>query len=180
MDLRGNEYAQVKERLKTFRSDCPNALIETTPTISETHIIFKARILKDKSDPSSAEATGHSYGEVSKNKEKVFEKQETIAVGRALALLGYAGDGEIASSEEMEEFLEYQEEQKREALESYRERLESVTSLEELKSVWATIPAEGGFQVELATLKNELKAKYEKTANGAGKRGVATVEEGQD
>lgn len=81
-------YAQVKDRLKEFRTDCPNGLVETTPTITDTHIIFKARILKDKSDPASAEATGHSMGEVKGDKGKVFEKQETIAVGRALALLG--------------------------------------------------------------------------------------------
>jgi len=36
---------------------------------------------------------------------KDFEKQETIAVGRALAFAGFLSDGEVASYEEMEDFI---------------------------------------------------------------------------
>ena len=93
MDLKGNDYAKVVERVKEFRKDNPNGLIETTPTIDGNMIVFKARVVKDKAQESSAEATGHAYGE---NKgAKAFEKLETIATGRALAFLGYAADGEI-------------------------------------------------------------------------------------
>lgn len=101
------DYAKVPDRLKLFREDCPNGLIETSPEIKEDGtIIFTARILKDKSKPESGEATGHSYGKPG-NAVKAFEKLETIAVGRALALLGYLASGEIASSEEMDDFLAY-------------------------------------------------------------------------
>jgi len=35
IDLRGNQYAQVKERLKEFRADCPNGKIETEPQFNQ-------------------------------------------------------------------------------------------------------------------------------------------------
>lgn len=155
--LQGKEYAQVKDRLKQFRTDCPNGLIETSPIMQEDgQILFKARILKDKEIPSSAEATGHALGP---NKGvKAFEKLETIAVGRALGLLGYASDGEIASSEEMEDFLEYQKDQKIEMILACTEKITNTKNLEELKTVWAEIPVEA--KEELAKLKEEMKNKY--------------------
>lgn len=143
INLSGKNYAQVKDRIKEFRTDNPKGLIETTPTFTEDGIMFKARIVKDKSDPASAEATGHSFAKAKANeKEKQFEKQESIAVGRALALLGYASDGEIASSEEMEEFFEYQEERKAEAIMEVTEQIGNCQSLEELKTLWASLSGE--------------------------------------
>jgi len=138
IDLKGKAYAQVKDRLKEFRTDCPNGLIETTPTVSDTSIIFKARILKDKSDPASAEATGHSFAKVTeKGVEKQFEKQETIAVGRALSLLGYSSDGEIASSEEMEEFLQTKQDKLAEQVFEYTESIGNCKTKEELQTLWS-------------------------------------------
>ncbi len=127
----GADYAKVPARLKLFREDCPNGLIETTPTIQpDGQIIFKARVLKDKSKPDSAEATGHALGE---NKgAKAFEKLETIAIGRALAILGYLASGEIASSEEMEEFHEYQQTKVAEAIEA----LNDCKDIETLKATF--------------------------------------------
>lgn len=157
ISLQGKDYAQVKDRVKEFRTDCPNGLIETNPEINGNQVIFKARILKDKSDPSSAEATGHAIGE---NKgAKAFEKLETIAVGRALALLGYASDGEIASSEEMEEFLAYQEEKKNKVIAEATSKLKKTKNLEELKKVWAELTVD--VKSELEDVKNEVKSKYE-------------------
>ena len=157
ISLQGKEYAQVKDRIKEFRNDCPRGLIETSATIQpDGQIMFKAKIVKDKSDEFSAEATGHALGA---NKGlKAFEKLETIAVGRALALLGYASDGEIASGDEMEEFLEYQQEKKAEIIEQSKEQLENCASLEELKSIWQSIPPEA--KKELETLKEQIKQKY--------------------
>lgn len=144
IDLKGKAYAQVKDRLKEFRNDNPFGLIETTPEITETSLIFKARILKDKSNPSSGEAIGHSFKELKKagEAEKVFEKQETIAVGRALAFLGYAADGEIASGEEMEEFVEYQNEKKLEAIMEVTERIGNCATLDELKEYYGSLSGE--------------------------------------
>lgn len=134
IDLKGREYATVPERLKQFREDCPNGLIETRPEIqSDGQIIFTARILKDKSDPASAEGTGHSMGNA--KADKGFEKLETIAVGRALAMLGYMASGEIASSEEMELFNEYKNDKIDEAI----GRMNQAETLEELKTIFMSL-----------------------------------------
>jgi hypothetical protein len=143
INLSGKNYAQVKDRIKEFRTDCPRGLIETTPTFTDDGIMFKARIVKDKADPASAEATGHSFAKAKANeKEKQFEKQESIAVGRALALLGYASDGEIASSDEMEEFESYRQEKLAEQIMEATERVGACATLDELKEVWSGLSGE--------------------------------------
>lgn len=158
MNLRGNQYAQVKDRLKEFREANPNGLIETVPTIqSDGQILFKARILKDKAEQNSAEATGHALGKNSG--EKAFEKLETIAVGRALALLGYAADGEIASSEEMEEFQKSKEKQLEDNIEAIKKQMTEAKTTDELKNIWASI--RGDLRESLVGLKDEIKTKLD-------------------
>lgn len=154
ISLQGKDYSQVKDRVKEFRSDNPRGLIETLPTIQEDgQILFKARILKDKSDENSAESTGHAIG---KNQgTKAFEKLETIAVGRALALLGYSSDGEIASSDEMLEFESYKQEQKEKQIVEISEKIKNTKTLEELQKVWSEI--DGSLKPELEEVKNFKK-----------------------
>ena len=130
--ISGNiDYSKVTERILEFRQANPRGDIQTVPTILEDgQVMFKAIVTKDKKDESSASATGHSLG-VNKGV-KAFEKLETIAVGRALAMLGYASDGEIASDEEMEEFEAYQANKKAE-FEAYIK--ETLDSIDETKTV---------------------------------------------
>ena len=110
INLKGNDYATVPQRLKQFRQDNPRSIVETKPEfMPDGTVVFSARIVKDKADESSAEATGHSYGKLGES--KAFEKLETIATGRALALLGYLNNGQVATTEEMEEFESYKAEQ---------------------------------------------------------------------
>lgn len=143
IDLKGKAYAQVKDRIKEFRADNPNGDIITTPTVTDTSIVFKAYILKDKANPASASATGHSMAKVSdKNVEKQFEKQETIAVGRALALLGYSSDGDIASSEEMEEFLAEKQAKYQDLVDEATERIGNCQTTTELREVWSSLSGE--------------------------------------
>lgn len=147
IDLKGKQYAQVADRLQEFRTANPHGLIETTPTIQpDGQILFRARILKDKAEPTSAEASGHALGK--NDGQKAFEKLETIAVGRALALLGYASSGDIASSEEMEEFNAYKEEKLETLVMEMTERIESATTLDELKDAWASMPIEAKSALE--------------------------------
>ncbi len=161
IDLKGKAYAQVKDRLKEFRHDNPNGLIETTPTFLDDGIMFKARILKDKADLTSAEATGHSFAKTTeKDKEKQFEKQETIAVGRALALLGYASDGEIASSDEMEAFLADRQEKLAEQIMDVTEEIGNCGTEEELQKYWVSLSGEMKKHVNEA--KNAKKAELSK------------------
>lgn len=143
INLRGNEYATVPQRLKAFREANPRASVETKPTLSDGGtLIFEARILTDKSDPSSASATGHSYGEASGD--KAFEKLETISVGRALAMLGYLNNGQVATTEEMEEYEEYKEEQYQTAILD----IHAATKREEFAEILGRLNAE---QKKLAT-----------------------------
>lgn len=131
VNLQGKEYAQVSTRIVKFREDCPNGLIDTKPTVlDDGRLMFTARVLKDKARPESAEATGHAMGD---NKgAKAFEKLETIAIGRALAMLGYMASGEVASSDEMEDFYAYREEQ----IDIAISKINASETIDDLKSVF--------------------------------------------
>jgi hypothetical protein len=104
------DYALVPDRLKKFREENPRASIETEHELQvDGSITFKATIVKDLADPNSARATGTArYSEVELKKPKAFEKLETVSIGRSLANLGYLNDGQIATSEEMEEWEQAQ------------------------------------------------------------------------
>jgi hypothetical protein len=150
-------HAKVNDRLKAFWESNPKGKIETSSIKDETSVTFKTFILADKSDEYSREATGHALATLPLG-EKDYEKLETISVGRALALLGYSTSGEVASTEEMEEFLSYQKRQKEEAIVTAIDVLVGCKTLEELKTVWATL---GNITLETEVLakKDELKSK---------------------
>lgn len=157
IDLKGKNYATVPARIKEFREANPNGLIETKPEVqSDGQVIFSARILKDKSNPSSGESTGHSIGKLAGD--KAFEKLETIAIGRALAILGYMASGDIASSEEMENFQEYQKDIKEKIILT----LEETSDLEELSRVWSSLSGNHKVDKEILACKDKLKATYSK------------------
>lgn len=150
----GADYAKVSERLKLFREANPNGSIRTEHQFLEDgKVIFTTYILSNKADETSADATGSAYGEL-KNP-KAFEKLESISVGRALALLGYLASGEIASSEEMADFQEYQENKKLEMLAEGTDKLRKASSLKELGEIWVNLPIEA--KTTLESLKNEMK-----------------------
>ena len=81
------EYFGDRIRIITISFDLPNNLHKF-----QTDIWFDNKVV----------ATGLSKQTL--NKDKEFEKQSTVSVGRALSMLGFMGD-EIASAEEMEQFL---------------------------------------------------------------------------
>jgi hypothetical protein len=150
-------HAKVNDRLKAFWEANPKGKIETTNKKDDTTIEFKTFILADKSDQYSREATGHALANLPLG-EKDYEKLETISVGRALALLGYSASGEVASTEEMEEFIEYQKEKKQQSIEEAKMLLTDCKSLEELQDTWKAL----GIMIkepEVITLKDELKTK---------------------
>ena len=155
----GAQYAKVADRLKLFREENPNGLIETEPKFLEDgSLMFRARILKDKRDQTSAESIAHAHSKEEKlNKEKGFEKLESIAVGRALANLGYLASGEIASSEEMEEFEAHKRLQWQAQIDEAKELLSSCKTLEELKEAFLSLDPR--IMKELEEFKNELKEK---------------------
>jgi hypothetical protein len=153
IDLKGKSYATVPARIKEFREACPHGSIETKPTMLEGGaIMFSTTIIKDLSYEFSARATGTSMGKGTG--EKAFEKLETISVGRALALLGYMASGDIASSEEMEEFNAFKQEKKDEVISN----LKSANSLDQLKEIFMGL---GNFMsdVDVIKTKDEMKVK---------------------
>lgn len=178
MQLSGNDYAKVAERIKLFREDWKDGKIETDHTTNEDGSVeYSAWIWKNKTDllelmkagitdketlRSSADADGNSKGEVGK-KVKDFEKLQTIAVGRALANLGYLGSGDVASFEEMEEFSKYQDAQKAEAIKQAIETLQGTKTLEELKQAFIATGMMNNPIVVAA--KDECKAKLSGATN---------------
>ena len=158
MKISGKDYAKVPTRVKAFRESNPRASIETKPTIDGNIIMFEAKIVQDKADDSSPSATGHSYGE--NDGAKAFEKLETIAVGRALALLGYLNNGEIATSEELDEFNAYKESKVEEAI----MELEACTTLEELKSKFLSL---GNLMTDTSVVQTKDRRKVELNASTA-------------
>lgn len=151
IDLKGNAYAQVKERIQAFRADTVRGSISTDTDLRDGVVIIKATVISDLSDESSKRATGQSFGKVGGQKE--FEKLETIAVGRALAFMGYGTDGAVASADEMEDFEAYKLEKKNEAIETLRE----CKSQDDLKTVFLNL---GSLMADkdIIKTKDELKA----------------------
>lgn len=164
MKVSGGEYAKVNARMLEFRSDNPRGKIDTVheyTTFDNTRYIqFKATIVKDKGDAFSAEASGHARLP-DDTKQKTFEKCETIAVGRALAFLGYGADGEIASSEEMEEFLAHKQEQLAEQIMEVTEAIGNCETLADLQKLFTSLSGE--MKVHVNEAKNAKKAELEST-----------------
>lgn len=137
IDLKGKAYATVPTRIKEFREMCPNGLIETKPTfLDDGMVLFTTRILKDKSNASSGEGTGNALGTIKGDKN--FEKLETISIGRALAILGFMASGDVASFEEMEEFLTVKETEKQLVVQEAKEFIDSISDLKVLKEYYKT------------------------------------------
>lgn len=133
-----SEYARVPERIKLFREDCPHGSIQTQfTTMEDGQISFEATVVKDRSDPESAMATGHSLGPI--KGDKSFEKLETVSVGRALAMLGYLASGEVASFEEMEEYYDKLKEEKAAAIADAIDQLGSAKTLDALKKIFVSL-----------------------------------------
>jgi hypothetical protein len=98
--VKGNkDYLSVAYRLKFCREYFgENISIQTESTeLSNGSHKFKANIYLNDKLVSVGESKQMS------NKEKDFEKAQTVSVGRGLSILGFMGD-EIASKDEMESF----------------------------------------------------------------------------
>lgn len=143
------DYAKVAERLKLFREDNPHGKQESAYEVDvDGSLVFTVWLWKNKEDllglmkagitdkdalRSSADANGNAKGIIG-GKEKDFEKLESIALGRALANLGYLASGEIASFEEIEEFNRYKKEQEL-AITDTIERMKDAKTIEEVRKI---------------------------------------------
>ena len=154
----GGEYAKVAERLKEFHKTYKNGKIETSYNLTEAMICFKTIITPDVERPERF-FTGHSLGKIAGV--KAFEKLETISAGRALAFLGLLADGEIASADEMEEYIEEtnsKEANRLETIEELKKVADKITSVEELRKFYAINKGMGKeFDQYITSLSKKLK-----------------------
>jgi len=149
MQLSGNEYAKVAERLRLFRNDFPHSKTESAYEFEpDKSVVFTVWVWKEKSDyvdvlkevkdaviaRGSADANGTARGEIGA-KQKDFEKLETIALGRALAMLGYLASGEIASFEEQKEFEEFRQRQQEQQTAAFIEQVKATKGNPELNKL---------------------------------------------
>ncbi len=93
------QYAKVAARSAEFHQDNETCSVETSCEFKENYVLFSAKVTTKKGT-----FTGHSLAKVA-GQQKQFEKQETIAVGRALAFAGYLSSGDIACQEEMTDLV---------------------------------------------------------------------------
>ena len=155
------EYALVPDRLKQFREENPQAAVDTEPSYNaDGSVTFKATIVKDQSDEHSAKGTGHArYSENELKKAKAFEKLETISVGRALANIGYLNDGQVATTEEMEEFHQFRTANK---VEQALVDIEEAETLDDLKSIFIALKPEVKATEKVIKAKDAKKKSFEK------------------
>ena len=101
-NLKDADYSKISSRVKAFSSTYETAQILTEIVKDELgHIIFKAHAVVD----GTIRGTGHAHqveGSNNTNNSSHYEVCETIAVGRALAFIGYSETDSLASYEEIE------------------------------------------------------------------------------
>lgn len=91
MKMRGQDYLPIKWRVVWFREDHPDGSIQTSLVSHDSTVgraEFQARASFWTSDGREVSATGHG-SETRTDFSDYFEKAETKAIGRALAMLGY-------------------------------------------------------------------------------------------
>lgn len=161
IDLKGSKYAQVKERIKAFHTDNKNTRIRTKCEFKEGFALFEARVDIFTGDFTKT-YTGHALGKTQGL--KAFEKLETIAVGRALALAGYLGDGDIASYEEIGEYQRQLTEHDapdvdRSQVDEAIKYINEAQKLDDLKEFYVSLPKEVKGHSEVIEAKNAQKEK---------------------
>ena len=172
IDVKGNRYASVSQRIKAFRMVYPEGFIRTEMISNENGVcIFKAEAgIGDfvLGDGYAYEKEGSSFI----NKTSYIENCQTSAVGRALGMCGFGIDTDVASAEETQNAQLQQEALKpitaeqRKALtkmmqednipESYIGELYGVTEIKELTGAKFT---------NLVTNWDKMKAKYNERKN---------------
>lgn len=172
------QYAKVSDRLKVFWEENPNGKIDSErENLENGKIRFIARIWRDSTEVLELAKAGVNIeiirltanatasADAVKKGDKENEKLETIAIGRALATLGYLASGEVASREEMEEFEEYKKEKAEEAVGDAVAELEEAKTLTELKEIWDKLDRKMCLNETVREKKEELKKKLGEKAN---------------
>ena len=101
-NLKDADYSKISSRVKAFCSTYETAQILTEIVKDgRDHVIFKAHAVVD----GTIRGTGHAHeveGSNNTNNTSHYEVCENIAVGRALAFIGYSAADSLTSYEEIE------------------------------------------------------------------------------
>ena len=182
-EIKGNQYAEVSQRIKAFRMVYPTGAIKTEIISLENGVcVIKATAgynNEGRFDGDRTEfvvlGTGIAYEKENSsfiNKTSYIENCETSAVGRALGMCGFGIDTDVASADEVQNATLQQEAEKpitaeqRKALakmmkedeipESYIGELYGVSEIKELN---------GAKFMNLVNNWEKLKAKYNERKN---------------
>ena len=120
MDIKGKEYAEVNERIKAFRSICPNGSIATNIESLKDGVVVMSCEVRDEDGKLLGKAYAYEKEDSSFiNKTSYIENCCTSATGRALGYVGFGIDTSVASYEEVANAMANQEPTKEEA-EAYK------------------------------------------------------------
>ena len=102
IDVKGNAYATVAQRIKAFRKLFPEGFIKSEMISNENGVcVIKAEVGYDD----KVLGVGFAYEKESSsfiNKASYIENCQTSAVGRALGMCGLGIDNDVASAEEVQ------------------------------------------------------------------------------
>ena len=105
LDIKGNQYVQVSQRIKAFRMLYPTGTIGTEIVSIENGIcVIRARVGFCEDGRFTLLGEGTAYEKENSsfiNKNSYIENCETSAVGRALGMAGFGIDTDVASYEEV-------------------------------------------------------------------------------
>lgn len=187
----GIDYAKVADRIKIFWEENPNGKIDTErEDISENKVRFIARIWRDSkvildlatvgTDINIVKLTANATAsaDAAKKGDKENEKLETVAVGRALAMLGYLASGEVASREEMEQFEAYKADLFKDEIDKTIEKMKKAKTIDELRKLYVSLSAELRNNPKILNIKDELKKKL--TEKLPVKKNIKTEDKGKN
>lgn len=186
----GIDYAKVADRIKIFWEENPNGKIDTErEDISENKVRFIARIWRDSkvildlatvgTDINIVKLTANATAsaDAAKKGDKENEKLETVAVGRALAMLGYLASGEVASREEMEQFEAYKADLFQDEIDKTIDEMKKAKTIDELRKLYVSLGAELRTNQKILNTKDELKKKL--TEKLPAKKSIKVGNEGK-
>jgi hypothetical protein len=187
----GIDYAKVADRIKIFWEENPNGKIDTErEDISENKVRFIARIWRDSkvildlatvgTDINIVKLTANATAsaDAAKKGDKENEKLETVAVGRALAMLGYLASGEVASREEMEQFEAYKADLFQDEIDKTIDEMKKAKTIDELRKMYVSLGAELRTNQKILNTKDELKKKL--TEKLPVKKNIKTEDKGKN
>ena len=159
------KYLTVPYRIKFVRDffgERMSIQTDSTELANGSHK-FKANIYIDEKLVSVGES------KQMKNADKEFEKQQSVSIGRSLSILGFMGD-EIATAEEMEDFLKPQVKEVAKAKPIVKLVPKVKVNVEELANDWIEVLK------KTAETSNSL-SNYEKNLNVLRKEYISDLHE---